>query len=511
MIIIYHQKNKIVEVENDQGLLKFQDKNPVVVLFEAAEKFENQFIIWCHIDLKDNLSLKNLKSVFHHKKIMASYNPGHNSFLPNSIGYVDGAPFLKINKNVAYPTWMMSSWVGGIHASILKVLKKDFCHIRNLGFFLISLAKKASDEGLLCYSEPKLLKDKSVTVAEFKEDFFILFQFVKQNYKAQWTFFLFICLTLFERKFKFLPLLWSFFFKNKKLTTAVLDNIEVISSKNVVELGTIDVIIPTIGRKKYLYDVLKDLAVQTHLPVNVIIIEQNPNPESSSELDYLTSEDWPFTIKHTFTNQSGACNARNLALNQVESEWVFLNDDDNRFGSDLLENVLSNLKRFGLQALTTSYLQTNEIKKDLRVKQHSFFGSGNSFICSNVLNKVKFDMKFEFGYGEDIDFGMQLRNIGTDIIYFPNLEILHLKAPIGGFRTKPVLRWSSDPIQPKPSPTVMLCKQLHLTINQVSAYKFILLLKFYKVQKIKNPILYYANFKKQWRQSLYWMNNLRNS
>ncbi|MFB9077328.1 glycosyltransferase family 2 protein [Flavobacterium procerum] len=442
---------------------------------------------------------------------MASYNPGENSFLPNSIGYVDGAPFLKINKNVTYPTWMMSSWVGGIHASILKALKKDFYHIRNLDFFLISLAKKASEEGLLCYSEPKLLKNKSVKIAEFKEDFFILFQFVKQNYKSQWTFFLFICLALFERKFKFLPLIRSFYFKNKKLTTVVLDNIEVISSKNVVQLGTIDVIIPTIGRKKYLYDVLEDLAVQTHLPVNVIIIEQNPNPESISELDYLTSENWPFIIKHTFTHQAGACNARNIALNQVESEWVFLNDDDNRFNSDLLQNVLSNLKRFGLKALTTSYLQVNEIKKDLSIKQSSFFGSGNSFICSSILSKVRFDMKFEFGYGEDIDFGMQLRNIGTDIIYFPDLEILHLKAPIGGFRTKPVLKWSSDSVQPKPSPTVMLCKQFHLTLNQIRAYKLILFLKFYKVQKIKNPILYYANFKKQWRQSLYWMNNLRNS
>jgi hypothetical protein len=36
----------------------------------------------------------------------------------------------------------------------------------------------------------------------------------------------------------------------------------------VVGNKSIDVIIPTIGRKQYLYAVLQDLAQQTHLPVN---------------------------------------------------------------------------------------------------------------------------------------------------------------------------------------------------------------------------------------------------
>jgi GT2 family glycosyltransferase len=40
-------------------------------------------------------------------------------------------------------------------------------------------------------------------------------------------------------------------------------------------------------------------------------------------------------------------------------------------------------------------------------------------------------MALEFGYGEDTDFGMQLRNKGFDVIYFPDLKITHLKAPMG--------------------------------------------------------------------------------
>jgi hypothetical protein len=63
---------------------------------------------------------------------------------------------------------------------------------------------------------------------------------------------------------------------------------------------TIDVIIPTIGRKKFLYDVLKDLSVQTHLPKNAIIVEQNPTQGSQSELDFINNETWPFTNQALF-------------------------------------------------------------------------------------------------------------------------------------------------------------------------------------------------------------------
>jgi hypothetical protein len=51
---------------------------------------------------------------------------------------------------------------------------------------------------------------------------------------------------------------------------------------------------------------------------------------------------------------------------------------------------------------------------------------------------------------EDSDFGMQLRNQGIDVLYLPEPKI-HLKAPVGGFRTKPKLAWENDEIQPKPS------------------------------------------------------------
>ncbi|MEO8236831.1 MAG: glycosyltransferase family A protein [Flavobacterium sp.] len=510
MIVIYHQNNNVVKVESDEKHIVFSQKNIANTLFEMAVSYRNELILWCHIDLKSNFNFSVITDVFHHNKIIASYNPFQNSFLSEAIGYIEESPFIKINKKVSYPTWQMSSCVGGVHSSVLLALKNEVSEIKNFDYFLHSMAKLAMQQGLLCYSEPLLLKNLSYSIKKNKNDNFTLFRFVKEHYKTRWVILLFLNFFLYERKVTIFPLLFSFFYSQKKLINNLLNEIQVQSVKKVVESGSIDVIIPTIGRKEYLYDVLKDLSQQTHLPKKVIIVEQNPNQDSISELDYLTDEIWNFKIKHIFTHQAGACNARNLALGEIENEWLFFADDDIRFGNSFLEKALNQIELYGVNASTYSCLQKNEKLVFNNVHQWSTFGSGCSIIKKNAAENIFFKMEFEFGFGEDAEFGMQLRNLGTDVVYFPVPEILHLKAPIGGFRTKPVLLWQKDFIQPKPSPTVMLFKMLNLSHQQIKGYKTILFFKFYKVQTIKNPILYFINFRKQWKQSLYWANELNN-
>ena len=510
MVVVYHKGNKVVSVSNVNQSLPFGNKNIAKTLYEVATDFPEELIIWCHLELKSKLNSSEFQTIFHHQKIMASYNPFKKSILSESIEYVEESPFLNINKKVTYPTWQMSSYVGGIHAKVLLALKKEISISDDFNYFLLSLAKLAMPKGLLCCSEPMLLKQVSCEITKQKKSNFLLFRFVKQHYKTRWAFLLFLNLFIYEKKILLLPLFSSLFYFRRKLNNNLLERIEVQSTKKVLDLGTIDVIIPTIGRKEYLYDVLKDLSLQTYLPKNVIIVEQNTNPDSVSELDYLTNQSWPFVIKHTFTHQAGACNARNIALSQVMSEWVFLNDDDNRFDSDLIDETLKNCVKFGSKVASNSYLKIHEKTKNNNVHQAAIFGSGNSFISSSLLKKVSFRMGFEFGYGEDSDFGMQLRNSGEDVLFFPNPEIMHLSAPMGGFRTKPVLAWQNEIVQPKPSPTIMLFNQLHLTTKQINGYKTILFFKFYWAQKIKNPIRYWSNFKKQWSQSLFWANQLKN-
>jgi GT2 family glycosyltransferase len=510
MLIVYHNGNKVIELSNTDGIdvAKIDTLTISEFLVFLAQDYSDELLIWCHINLKEHLNVSAIKQLFHHKKLLISFNPSDGMYLDKSIGYVEESPFIKINKEVTYPTWQMSSWVGGMHSEVLLALKKELPFEKNFDYFLCSMAKLGMRKGLLCYSEPQLLKQNTNSFSANTSKF-TLFRFVKQHYKTQWVFVLLFNLLVHEKKFPILPFLFSFFYKNKTKTNINFDAIKVHSSKVVVDSATVDVIIPTIGRKNYLYDVLKDFSKQTILPKKIIIVEQNPEAGSSSELDYIQNKKWQFEIHHIFTHQAGVCNARNLALDQTQSEWVFLADDDNRFEATLLFDIFSKIKQYGNPVITTSYPQKNETKSHTKVIQCSTFGAGNSFVRRDFLEKVRFNRALEFGYGEDVDFGMQLRNQGYDILYLPEPSILHLKAPVGGFRTRPVLQWQNDIVQPKPSPTIMLYQILHNTREQTLGYKTILFFKYYRHQRIKNPIQYYRNFQKQWAQSVFWANQLK--
>ncbi|MDO5981675.1 glycosyltransferase family 2 protein [Flavivirga spongiicola] len=504
MIYVVHRNNYVLKILDSKfQVVSFETQTSITTtLFSIAEAFPKELIIWCHEVYVDFINESPILDIFHHKRIIASYSVSNNTYIPNQIGYVDQSIFIKVNYNVTYPTWLMSSDIGGIHAELLNTISKAISKFSNFDYFINSLAKITMPQGVFCYSEPKLLKENTSVKTEVKQaSKYELFKFVKQHYKWFWAFMLTFCFAVFEKKWTLLPLIKSIFNKKNNLD---LDKIEVKSNRQIINKKEVDVIIPTIGRKKYLYDVLKDLKKQTIIPKNVIIVEQNPDKNSESELDYLLTETWPFKIKHTFTNITGVCNARNLGLPKVESEWVFLADDDIRFENNLFEASFKKIETLGISVLNYLCLQPHQQQTYFNTSQTIVFGSGSSMVKTSIIKNLKFDMVYEFGFGEDSDFGMQVRNKGTDVIFIPDIKITHLKAPMGGFRTKIKKLWDDEKVQPKPSPTIMLFFKKYFTSFQVNGYKTILFIKFFRKQKVRNPYTYLMKMRKQWEQSDYW-------
>ncbi len=504
MILLIHDNSKILKViskENDSELNGYTSNSIVNGFLKIASDFPNSVIVWCHEFYLNDLNLECIPTVFHHKRIMVSFNPNTN--FGKRIGYLEQSPFIKINKEVTYTTWQMSSYVGAIHASVVNVIKEEFKPDSDFAFYLNSVSYSCMPFGLFCYSEPQLLK-KHAVFNEDRTSIYSSFKFVKQHLKAVWIFILFLNILVFENEIPLLSFLKAAFFVRRNKTNIDLSSIEVNSDLKVVDKTSIDVIIPTIGRKLPLYDVLIDLKNQTILPKKVIIVEQNALPNSTTELDYLENEKWPFAIKHIFTHQLGVCNARNVALNEVESEWVFFCEDDCRFESDLIEGTFMIHKKYGVTVIVNACIQKDQIIYNHNIHQTSMFGSGCSFVKREELNGVKFSNLYEFGYGEDKDFGQQLRDKGLDIVFLSKPLMIHLKAPSGGFRTKIVHPWSAEKMQPKPSPTVAVYSLKHYSKEQILGYKLLLLIKSYQFSKNYNGIKYYSNFKKQWRASMQW-------
>jgi GT2 family glycosyltransferase len=512
MIILFHNNKSASHVISTEGITVPFSKNTAIAfeLLKLAKSFPEEKLVWCHISFESKLNIDFIQKKETYANTLFTFNPYSVNYLTDAIGYVDNSVFININKTNTYPTWQMSSAVGYAHASVFLNIKD--CKVStNFDYFLNSLAKKHISLGLFCYSEPGLLQSDIILsdIKTPKASRYMLFKFVKQHYRTRWIFLLLLDFLVYEKKFPLLPFLFSLGYKKSAVGKYGLSNVAFMNHSGITAEDTIDVLIPTIGRKKHLYNVLIDLKAQAILPKNVIIIEQNGDSNAGSELDYLTTEAWPFTIMHTFTHQLGACNARNIALEQLKSKWVFFADDDVRIDPDFLTDCLLNCKNYDKKALTLSCLQKGEEFIETQPFQWGSFGTCSSFVASEVITNIRFDTGFEFGYGEDSDFGKKIRNSGTDVAFFSKPKLLHLKAPMGGFRTKFEFEWGTEKIQPIPSPTVMLYKLLHETKEEINGYKTVLFFKLYQRQTIKNPFKYYTTFKNHWDKSVYWAAKLK--
>ncbi len=162
MIYLIHENNRVLEVlDNEFKPISVTLKKTISnTIFSLAKAYPNELIIWCRKDFKKLINKEAIKGIFHHDRIFASYSLSEFRFIPDGIGYVDQSIYIKANKKVTYPTWLMSSDIGGIHAKVLNEVLQDIKRDNNFEYFLNSLAKTAMPQGLFCYSEPKLLIEK---------------------------------------------------------------------------------------------------------------------------------------------------------------------------------------------------------------------------------------------------------------------------------------------------------------------------------------------------------------
>lgn len=510
MIVLIHNGQKAISV-TDRNTWKAIAVNARIlseILIELAQKFSGRKLIWVHQEISELVDFNFIRSQKNAHTLL-SFAVAHPYILNEELGFVDQSVFLTVNQAVCYPTYLMSADVGCITSNTLLHFASHIPAYSDFNLFLAVLAKLGMPKGLLCYSEPRLIQSKGNNVElRFSKNQKFTYSFIAATKSKAW-------LLLYEfQRLIYTKSISPFYLLNalgqKQIDTSsiqYLPKTEVKESFNFT-IQSIDVVIPTIGRKAVLYQTLRDLAAQSVTPKTVLLVEQNPDLGTFSELDYLQTENWPFEIKHTFTHKTGVCNARNLALGQITSEWVFLADDDLRISSDFLETALQFIEQTKPEAFTVSCLQKDEQEHVKSVIQWEAFGSGCSFVKASVIKDIRFDTAFEYGFGEDADFGMQLRNSGADVLYNPFLKLIHLKAPSGGFRTQLKKPWEYEEIQPKPVPTVLAFFLKHKRESQILGYKTLLFFKFYKNQSVRNPFSYLRQMQKRWSLSKYWAQKL---
>ena len=509
MIFLIHKDSQLlVKVRKDDTSIHVEGQTCTDIFWELALRFPEELLVWCEVGLEDMILAQNILNTFHHDLMMSSYAV-KTRYLSEGIEYVDQLPFINVKQGVKYPTWTMSSDIGVIKGKTLLKFKPLLKGIQSFPYLLNSVAKVGQQNGLFCYSDPGLIDSDEQgnflrTTGRNK-----LFLFVYQHYKTIWIFVLFFCYVKYEKSlpvFSFLKcfLKPKFFKKDVDISEIKIVRKSLINNPK----SSIDVIIPTIGRPEYVKQVVEDFSKQSHLPTRLIIVEQQPDLNLNSDIQNFLAKEWPFQIIHIFTHNTGACMARNRALEKVESEWIFFADDDIRIGKQVLAKTLEEAERLTADCISLNCRQPGEETFFCKVKQWGSFGSGTSLVRSQFAKHLHFSEVFEHGYGEDVDFGMKLREKGCDIIYHPKLEIQHLKAPVGGFRKKSKMEWEKENLRPKPSPTLMILVKKYYTQRQIKGFKISLFLRFYQQSGVINPFSYFKQMNRRWKISESWAKKL---
>jgi len=198
---------------------------------------------------------------------------------------------------------------------------------------------------------------------------------------------------------------------------------------------TVSVLIPTVDRYPYLFQLLDQLRTQTVQPLEIIVIDQTPRERRDT---FWPAQFSDLPLRSIQRDQAGQCSSRNFGLLQAQGETILFLDDDIEIPPDLIQTHLDVLATYRQDA---SCGVVEEVGAGPLPHAFTFQRSSDVFPAGNTLLKTcaleasgLFDMAYETGSRADGDLGMRLYLAGKALILNPSAKILHLHAPRGGLR-----------------------------------------------------------------------------
>ena len=253
--------------------------------------------------------------------------------------------------------------------------------------------------------------------------------------------------------------------------------------------GAVSVVVPTLGRPDSIAALLRDLAAQS-IPVHeVVVVAQGGGGEPPGDLP----TDPPYALQWIAVDWSGACRSRNLAISRTTGDWLLLLDDDVRCPPDFLRTMLSEVRRWGLDAASarvwTPSTPVAAEEKFANAFPASRLDGGDasgpdwmwpgfagcaSMVRAEFARRVDgFDERLDLGYGEDFEFGLRLREAGARFLHVQRPYVVHYHEPVGGFRTPAKHPWHAEE-EPKPSPYILLSRSgLHRACRRGYAWTYL--------------------------------------
>jgi glycosyltransferase involved in cell wall biosynthesis len=237
------------------------------------------------------------------------------------------------------------------------------------------------------------------------------------------------------------------------------------------------VIIPTLNRYTYLKDVLDDLEKQTYKNIEVIIVDQSD--------DFNTSfyENYQLNIRLVRQKEQKLWTARNKAITATNAEYLLFFDDDSRVQPSWVTEHLKCIDYFDadISAGVSISVVGGKVPENYGYfRWADQFDSGNALVKRAVFEKIGlFDEQFNCMRMGDGEFGIRAYLHGLKSISNHKAQRIHLKADSGGLRD--ISGWDSfrpkKMFEPKPIPSVtfLYYKYFSATLAQHAILKGMLL------------------------------------
>ena len=199
-------------------------------------------------------------------------------------------------------------------------------------------------------------------------------------------------------------------------------------------LEDISIVIPTLGRdilEQSLFWILSGIA----WPACLIVVEQEANPNVAKMLKRL--EEIGVRVKHILSSQRGRSAGINRGLEQVDTRFVAITDDDCFVGEEWLVNMANRL-RLSPEAVVTGRVEAAgedmvvvvtstipSVQRRPRLKFDSMSG-GNMGTALDVFRRVGlFEEDSVMATAEDAEFAYRALRKGISLRYEPDVVLAH--------------------------------------------------------------------------------------
>lgn len=216
--------------------------------------------------------------------------------------------------------------------------------------------------------------------------------------------------------------------------------------------------VATLDRYPYLTTLLDDFAAQTHLPDEVVIVDQT----APDKRQPIPTSRWnhAFPVRVVYQETQGTTKARNQLLRECRSDIILESDDDSRIDPDYVERHIRHYADERVDVVTgpvyewdadshewyvkwLSHLMIGGCDGPAFVSEHCYVGGNSSIRVVSALAIGGWDENI-LTHGEDDDFSERLYAAAALTVFDPKARLLHLRAPRGGQRAA---EWGSGPDQ----------------------------------------------------------------